>query len=73
MSFCIQNIVKHLTSLKCSPKKVQKIYDTLKDLNIKIQEEKIDTIVEFGLHQFVSQFINKISNVDRDIQKEFFN
>jgi len=73
LSFCIQNIVKHLTSLKCSPKKVQKIYDTLKDLNIKIQEEKIDTIVEFGLHQFVSQFINKISNVDRDIQKEFFN
>ena len=73
LSFCIQNIVKHLTNLKCSPKKVQKIYDTLKDLNIKIQEEKIDTIVEFGLHQFVSQFINKISNVDRDIQKEFFN
>ena len=73
LSFCIQNIVKHLTNLKCSPKKVKKIYDTLKDLNIKIQEEKIDTIVEFGLHQFVSQFINKISNVDRDIQKEFFN
>ena len=73
LSFCIQNIVKHLTNLTCSPEKVTKIYNTLKDLNIKIQEEKIESIVDFGLHEFVTQFINKISSVDSDIQKEFFN
>ena len=36
-------------------------------------EEKIESIVDFGLHEFVTQFINKISSVDSDIQKEFFN
>ena len=73
LSFCIQNIVKHLTNLTCSPEKFTKIYNTLKDLNIKIQEEKIESIVDFGLHEFVTQFINKISSVDSDIQREFFN
>ena len=73
LSFCIQNIVKHLIDLQCSPKKVNKIYDTLKDLNTTIQQEKIETIIEYGLHEFVSKFINKISSVDKDIQKEFFN
>ena len=73
LSFCIQNIVKHLIDLECSPSKVNKIYDTLKDLNTKIQQEKIETIIEYGLHEFVSKFINKISSVDKDIQKEFFN
>ena len=73
LSFCIQNIVKHLIDLECSPKKVNKIYDTLKDLNTTIQQEKIETIIEYGLHEFVSKFINKISSVDKDIQKEFFN
>ena len=73
LSFCIQNIVKHLIDLECSPKKVNKIYDTLKDLNTTIQQEKIETIIEYGLHEFVSKFINKISSVDNDIQKEFFN
>ena len=73
LSFCIQNIVEHLINLKCSPLKVNKIYDTLKDLNTTIQQEKIETIIEYGLHEFVSIFINKISSVDKDIQKEFFN
>ena len=73
LSFCIQNIVKHLIDLECSPKKVNNIYDTLKDLNTTIQQEKIETIIEYGLHEFVSKFINKISSVDNDIQKEFFN
>ena len=73
LSFCIQNIVEHLINLKCSPLKVNKIYDTLKDLNTTIQQEKIETIIEYGLHEFVSKFINKISNVDQDIHKEFFN
>ena len=73
MSFCIQNIVKHLTNLRCSPEKVGRIYNNLKDLNTKIQEEKIETIVEYGLHQFVTQFIRKISSVDNEIHKEFFN
>ncbi len=73
LSFCIQNIVKHLIDLECSPSKVNKLYDTLKDLNTKIQQEKIETIIEYGLHEFVSKFINKISSVDKDIQKEFFN
>ena len=73
LSFCIQNIVKHLIDLECSPPKVNKIYDTLKDLNTTIQQEKIETIIEYGLHEFVSKFINKISSVDNDIQKEFFN
>ena len=73
LSFCIQNIVKHLIDLECSPSKVNKIYDTLKDLNTTIQQEKIETIIEYGLHEFVSKFINKISNVDQDIHKEFFN
>ena len=73
LSFCIQNIVKHLIDLECSPQKVNKIYDTLKDLNTTIQQEKIETIIEYGLHEFVSKFINKISSVDKDIQKEFFN
>ncbi len=72
LSFCIQNIVKHLIDLQCSPQKVNKIYDTLKDLNTTIQQEKIETIIEYGLHEFVSKFINKISSVDNDIQKEFF-
>ena len=40
---------------------------------MKIQEEKIETIVEYGLHQFVTQFIRKISSVDNEIHKEFFN
>ena len=73
LSFCIQNIVKHLIDLECSPSKVNKIYDTLKDLNTTIQQEKIENIIEYGLHEFVSKFINKISSVDNDIQKEFFN
>ena len=73
LSFCIQNIVKHLIDLECSPPKVNKIYDTLKDLNTTIQQEKIENIIEYGLHEFVSKFINKISSVDNDIQKEFFN
>ena len=73
LSFCIQNIVKHLIDLECNPSKVNKIYDTLKDLNTTIQQEKIETIIEYGLHEFVSKFINKISSVDKDIQKEFFN
>ena len=73
LSFCIQNIVKHLTNLRCSPEKVGRIYNNLKDLNTKIQEEKIETIVEYGLHQFVTQFIRKISSVDNEIHKEFFN
>ena len=73
LSFCIQNIVKHLTNLTCSPEKVGRIYNNLKDLNTKIQEEKIETIVEYGLHQFVTQFIRKISSVDNEIHKEFFN
>ena len=73
LSFCIQNIVEHLINLKCSPPKVNKIYNTLKDLNTTIQQEKIESIIEFGLHEFVSRFINKISNVDKDIHKEFFN
>ena len=73
LSFCIQNIVELLINLKCSPLKVNKIYDTLKDLNTTIQQEKIETIIEYGLHEFVSKFINKISNVDQDIHKEFFN
>ena len=71
--FVFKNIVKHLTNLTCSPEKVNKIYNTLKDLNTKIQEEKIESIVDFGLHEFVTQFINKISSVDSDIQMEFFN
>ena len=73
LSFCILNIVKHLTNLTCSPEKVGRIYNNLKDLNTKIQEEKIETIVEYGLHQFVTQFIRKISSVDNEIHKEFFN
>ena len=73
LSFCIKNIVKHLTNLTCSPEKVGRIYNNLKDLNTKIQEEKIETIVEYGLHQFVTQFIRKISSVDNEIHKEFFN
>ncbi len=63
LSFCIQNI----------PEKVGRIYNNLKDLNTKIKEEKIETIVEYGLHQFVTQFIRKISSVDNEIHKEFFN
>ena len=73
LSFCIQNIVKHLIDLECSPSKVNKIYDTLKDLNTTIQQEKIQTIIDYGLHEFVSKFINKISSVDKDIHKELFN
>ena len=49
LSFCIQNIVKHLTNLTCSPEKVSKIYNTLKDLNTKIQEEKIESIVDLSI------------------------
>ena len=73
LSFCIQNIVSHLINLKCSPPKVEKIYNSLKDLNVKIQQEKIENIVDYGLHEFVSKFISKISSVDSDIHREFFN
>ena len=52
--------------------KVDKIYQTIKDLNASIQQEKIEAIIDYGLHEFVSQFIKKISSVDSDIQKEFF-
>ena len=72
LSFCIQNIVDHLINLKCSPLKVDKIYQTIKDLNASIQQEKIEAIIDYGLHEFVSQFIGKISSVDLDIQSEFF-
>ena len=65
--------LKLVKCLTCSPEKVGRIYNNLKDLNTKIQEEKIETIVEYGLHQFVTQFIRKISSVDNEIHKEFFN
>ncbi len=73
LSYCIQNIVAHLINLKCSPAKVEKIYNSLKDLNATIQQEKIEAIVEYGLHEFVSNFINKISMFDTDIHRELFN
>jgi len=73
LSYCIQNIVAHLINLKCSPAKVEKIYNSLKDLNVTIQQEKIESIVEYGLHEFVSKFINKISMFDADIHRELFN
>ena len=73
LSYCIQNIVAHLINLKCSPAKVEKIYNSLKDLNVTIQQEKIESIVEYGLHEFVSKFINKISSFDTDIHRELFN
>ena len=73
LSYCIQNIVAHLINLKCSPTKVEKIYNSLKDLNVTIQQEKIESIVEYGLHEFVSKFINKISSFDTDIHRELFN
>ena len=73
LSYCIQNIVAHLINLKCSPTKVEKIYNSLKDLNATIQQEKIEAIVEYGLHEFVSKFINKISMFDTDIHRELFN
>jgi len=73
LSYCIQNIVAHLINLKCSPAKVEKIYNSLKDLNVTIQQEKIESIVEYGLHEFVSKFINKISMFDTDIHRELFN
>ena len=73
LSYCIQNIVTHLINLKCSPTKVEKIYNSLKDLNVTIQQEKIESIVEYGLHEFVSKFINKISMFDTDIHRELFN
>ena len=73
LSYCIQNIVAHLINLKCSPTKVEKIYNSLKDLNVTIQQEKIESIVEYGLHEFVSKFINKISMFDTDIHRELFN
>ena len=72
LSYCIQNIVAHLINLKCSPTKVEKIYNSLKDLNVTIQQEKIESIVEYGLHEFVSKFINKISSFDTDIHRELF-
>ncbi len=72
LSYCIQNIVAHLINLKCSPAKVEKIYNSLKDLNVTIQQEKIESIVEYGLHEFVSKFINKISSFDTDIHRELF-
>ena len=56
-----------------SSKKLKKIYNSLKDLNATIQQEKIENIVEYGLHEFVSKFITKISSVDADIHREFFN
>jgi len=73
LSYCIQNIVTHLINLKCSPAKVEKIFNSLKDLNVKIQQEKIESIIEYGLHEFVSKFINKISMFDKDIHMELFN
>ena len=73
LSYCIQNIVAHLINLECSPAKVEKIYNSLKDLNVTIQQEKIESIVEYGLHEFVSKFINKISSFDTDIHRELFN
>jgi len=42
-------------------------------LNVTIQQEKIESIVEYGLHEFVSKFINKISMFDTDIHRELFN
>ena len=53
-------------------KRYEEIYNTFKKENTP-QEEKIETIVEYGLHQFVTQFIRKISSVDNEIHKEFFN
>ena len=72
LSFCINNIVYHLNSLKCSPEKITDIYMGLKDVHDSVKTETVDTIISFGLHEYVTNFVSKISFLDNQIQSHFF-
>ena len=72
LSFCINNIVYHLNSLKCSPEKITDIYMGLKDVHDSVKTETVDSIISFGLHEYVTNFVSKISFLDNQIQSHFF-
>ena len=73
LSFCTNKIVSHLNGLTCSPTKVTNIYEELKSVHDSIQTETINSIVHYGLHEYISNFISNISNLDQNIQGNFFN
>ena len=73
LSFCTNKIVSHLNGLTCSPTKVTNIYEELKSVHDSIQTETINSIVHYGLHEYISNFISNISNLDQNIQGHFFN
>ena len=72
LSFCINNIVHHLNSLKCSPNKISDIYSGLKGVHETIKNETVESIIEYGLHEYVTNFVSKISYLDNQIQDQFF-
>ena len=72
LSFCINNIVHHLNSIKCSPIKISDIYSGLKGVHETIKNETVESIIEYGLHEYVTNFVSKISYLDNQIQDQFF-
>ena len=63
----------HLNSLKCSPDKITDIYSGLKSVHDSVKNESVETIIEYGLHEYVTNFVSKISYLDNQIQTHFFN
>ena len=72
LSFCINNIVYHLNCLKCSPDKISDIYSGLKSVHNSVKDETVESIIEYGLHEYVTNFVSKISFLDNQIQNHFF-
>ena len=72
LSFCINNIVYHLNCLKCSPDKISDIYSGLKSVHSSVKDETVESIIEYGLHEYVTNFVSKISFLDNQIQNHFF-
>ncbi len=73
LSFCINKIVMHLNSLSCNPKKITNIYNGLKNVHESVQTETINSIIHYGLHEYISNFISNVSILDQEIQGQFFN
>jgi len=72
LSFCINNIVYHLNSLKCSPEKITDIYSGLKKVHSSVKTENIESIIDYGLHEYVTNFVSNITYLDSQIQNHFF-
>ena len=52
--------------------KISDIYSGLKSVHDSVKDETVESIIEFGLHEYVTNFVSKISFLDNQIQNHFF-